>query len=42
MGVKVISHYANVGFQNIIHATKIIKQNYLRVSKISLDKSKVV
>jgi hypothetical protein len=27
---------------NIIHATKIIKQNYLGVSRISLDKSRVV
>jgi hypothetical protein len=31
-----------VGFLDIIHATKTIKQNYLRVLKISLDRSWVV
>jgi hypothetical protein len=31
-----------VGFLNIIHATKTMKQSYLEVSKIPLDKFKVV
>ena len=30
------------GFLNIIHAMEIIKQNYLRIFKIMLDKSRVV
>jgi hypothetical protein len=31
-----------LGFLNIMHAVKIIKQNYSRVSNIMLDGSRVV
>jgi hypothetical protein len=32
----------DVGFLNVIHAAKTIKQNYSRVSRILLDRSKVI
>jgi len=42
--VKLIINHNNhiVGFPNIIYTVEIIKQNYSIISKISLDRSRVV
>jgi hypothetical protein len=39
---KVLRWIGIGGFSNIIYAAEIIKQNYLKISKILLDESRVV
>jgi hypothetical protein len=34
--------YKTVGFSNIIHVTKIVKQNFLRLPRILLNISRVI